>query len=106
MISVYLLLDCPEIRVFYLGDRKFYLGDKFFSGLWRNFFGPAWCAQQPSRNFLGPRIIKDIKVFRAKKFGFNNSSNYSGGFIIANCAGKKCTASCLWACGSAVGGVT
>ncbi|MDY2915302.1 MAG: hypothetical protein SOU18_05300, partial [Alloprevotella sp.] len=39
--------------------------------------------------------IKDIKSFRAKKFGFNISGNYSGGFIIANCAGKKCTAPCL-----------
>ena len=28
-------------------------------------------------------------------FGFNISGDYSGGFIIANCTGKKCTAPCL-----------
>ena len=38
--------------------------------------------------------IKDIKFFRAKKFGFNILGNYSGAFLIANCTGKKCTAPC------------
>ena len=40
-----------------------------------------------------------LKSFRAKKNGFNISGNYSGGFLIANCAGKQCTARC--SCGSA-----
>ena len=61
----------------------------------RIFFGPSWCAQWRFRKFFGLQILKDIKVFGAKKLHFNISSNYSGGFLIANCAGKKCTAPCL-----------
>ena len=61
----------------------------------RIFFGPSWCAQWRFRKFFGLQILKDIKVFGTKKLHFNISSNYSGGFLIANCAGKKCTAPCL-----------
>ena len=91
----FLLFFCPKISDFYLGDRKIYLRDKNFFWLLRIFFGPSWCAQWRFRKFFGLQILKDIKVFGAKKLHFNISSNYSGGFLIANCAGKKCTAPCL-----------
>ena len=52
------------------------------------------CANWRYRDFFAAENIKDIKSFRAKKIGFNISGNYSGGFLIANCAGKKCTARC------------
>ena len=52
------------------------------------------CANWRYRDFFAAENIKDIKFFRTKKFGFNISGNYSGGFLIANCAGKKCTARC------------
>ena len=55
------------------------------------------CADWRCRDFFAAENIKDIKSFRAKKNGFNISGNYSGGFLIANCAGKKCTAPCkVW----------
>ena len=59
-----------KISDFYLRDRNFYLRDKFFFGLGTIFFGIGRCAQQLFRNFFGREIIKDIKVFRAKKVGF------------------------------------
>ena len=52
------------------------------------------CANWRYREFFAAENIKDIKSFRAKKIGFNISGNYSGWFLIANCAGKKCTARC------------
>ena len=77
-----------------------------FSWLYRKFSWLYRCANWRCREFFEVENIKDIKSFRAKKIGINISGNYSGGFLIANCPGKKCTARCLWACGSAVGGVT
>ena len=52
------------------------------------------CADWRCRDFFAAENIKDIKNFRAKKVGFNISGDYAGGFLIANCAGKKCTARC------------
>ena len=59
-----------KIKVFYLGDRKIYLRDKNFYLLWRIFFGLGRSAQLLFRKFFGLQIIKDIKVFGAKKFWF------------------------------------
>ena len=67
-----------KIMVLYLGDREIYLRDKNFYLLWRIFFGLGRSAQLLFRKFFGLQIIKDIKVFGAKKIGFNISGNYSG----------------------------
>ena len=56
----------------WLKINDFYLGDKNFFGLERIFFGLSWCAHRLSRKIFGLEIIKYIKVFRTKKFGFNN----------------------------------
>ena len=56
-------LFCPKISDFYLRDRKFYLRDKNFFGPGTIFFGPGRIAKLRFRNFFGPEIIKNIKVF-------------------------------------------
>ena len=66
----FLLFFGVKINVFYLRDRKIYLRDKFFFGLGRNFFGPGRIAKLRFRNFFGPEIIKNIKVFQTKNVGF------------------------------------
>ena len=72
-----------KISVFYLGDRKIYLWEKNFFGPDRIFFGLGRKSQWRFSWFFGRRIIKNIKVFRAKKFDFNSSGNYSGHHCLA-----------------------
>ena len=62
--------------------------------LYRKFSWLYRCANWRCRDFFAAENIKDIKSFCAKKIGFNISGNYLGGFLIANCAGKQCTARC------------
>ena len=51
---------------------------RIFYWLYRKFSWLYRCADCRYRKFFAAENIKDIKIFRAKKFGFNISGNYSG----------------------------